>query len=77
MQKNPASWNSEVGNLPEMYLQTSAETYTETGSRPSLQVVSKICRIPDKQTEWSTGDPDSVFLFRSPSNIAAKLVLLV
>lgn len=58
----PASGNSKVGKLPEMYLQTSAEAQAETSSRPSSQVVPTICRIPDRQTEWSTGGPNSVFI---------------
>lgn len=44
-----------------MYLQTDAEAHAETGSRPSSQVGSTTCRIPDRQTEWSTRHPNSVF----------------
>lgn len=60
--KKSASWNSKVGKLPEIYSQTDAKTHAETGSRPSSLVVSTICSIPDRQTEWSTGDPSSVII---------------
>lgn len=61
-----------------MYSQTDAKAHAETGSRISSLVVSTICRIPNRQTEWSTGDPSpAIILLWSLSDIAAKLVLLV
>lgn len=61
-QKKSASWNREVGNVPEKYSQTDAKAHAETGSRTSSLGVSTVCRIPDRQTEWTTGDLSSVII---------------
>lgn len=60
--KKSASWNSEVGKVPEKYSQTDAKAHAETVSRTSSLGVSTVCRIPDRQTEWSTGDLSSVII---------------
>lgn len=58
-----------------MYLQTTAKAYAETGSRTSSLVVSTTCRLLERQTECSTGDPSMVVILLT--DIAAELVLLV